>query len=257
MRMIVMPKKVNNRPIKYSKRNLTKDRTHYSVSSLVPEISGLTELDIGYGAAKKEVQRIVNTMKEFANSTGTLKVAPESKDGLIFLTKEFWFTGNARPIYEKIRLKEELSEEEETQLIELFKEAVKLNKDGSEKELLLKRTTAEEEFSALANEIMEIISNDLNLADTIFYHENRVEALRKYRDSLVTSMESWRSEANNILVTESILVRLTELGLEQGYSPENIMNDPGIYDKLRKELAERDSIELIKALEAEMKQKND
>ncbi|MGG4203759.1 hypothetical protein ABEW60_05375 [Paenibacillus jamilae] len=206
--MIILPKKVNNRPIKYSKRNKTKNRIHYFVSSLVPEITGLTESNIGFSAAKKEVQRIVKTMKEFGNSTGTLKVSPESKDGMIFLTKELIFTGNTRPIYKKIRSNEELSEEEENQLIKLFKEAVKFNKDGSEKELLLRRTTAEEEFSTLSNEIMEIISNDLNLADTIFYYDNRVEALRRYRDLLVTSMENWRNEVNDILLSESILIRL-------------------------------------------------
>ena len=251
-----MQKKTNNRPIKYSKRNTTKDRTHYSVSSLVPEITGLTKLDVGYEAAKKEVQRIVKTMKEFGDSTGTLKVSPESKEGMIFLTKEFWFTGDHRLIYEKIRSNVALSEAEEDQLIQLFKTAVKFNKDGPEKELLLKRTAAEEEFSTLANKIMELISNDLSLADTIFYYENRVEALSKYQDMLVRLMENWRNEVNDTIQSENILVRLTELGLEHGYSPEDIMNDPSLYDSLMKELVARDSIELSKALEAEMDKEN-
>lgn len=249
-----MPNEKNKRPVKYIRRKKETEKSFSSVRSLVTKITGVSEnRDEEFDAAYKEVQRIVKTMQIFVDNKGRLKVSPDFEDGMVFLTKAFLPTGPARDLYDKIRLNQRLSEDEQIKLTNLFKGATKLNKNSPENDLLLQRTQAEEEFMSLMDEIREIMLNDIDLADSVTHHTERVRLLKNYRDHLVQSLNEWRVEVADVKKNEAILLKLIEIGLEKGYGADDLHENmkPEVLQELMKELVLRDSVEIINRIKAE------
>lgn len=215
---------MNNRPLKYKKRS-PKIKDAYSVRSLVPEITGVREDAPSYDSALKEVQRIIMTMRETTGGVDkNFKVIAEFKDGIVFLTKAFLPAGEYRFLYEKVRDSIMLTEKEQTQLTELYMQAAKLNDKTPYNEMLLERAEAELEFIEVMDDISSILQDCIESAESLEYHMTKLTLVKNLREQINQVVAAWKNDVENAQADEAILMRIIELGQEQGYPDDEILS---------------------------------
>jgi hypothetical protein len=101
-----------------------KEKVYYSIRSLVPEITGVSLDDKGFDAARKSIERIVQTFQSLDGiDEGKLRIHRDLKDGFVKSTKAFYEKDEFKEILEKFRNDEALTIEDHDKLIQHFLEA--------------------------------------------------------------------------------------------------------------------------------------
>jgi hypothetical protein len=256
--------------VKNIKRNKSKQKEYYTVRSLVEEITGLKELkadeknDKGnFEAAYKEVQRIVQTMQEQIGSKGKIKIHHTQKEGFVQLTRALYFqgsgkvkTGKARELYEKMRKKEPLSEQEMIDLTKHYLDSWNANPDTSEKQALLEQVRIEEAFLGWMDDVKEVMLKDINLVDGLAPTTKKFERMEEYLVFLNEGLKNWRKQFADDRQEEAMMQRFADIAVEKGYDPMKVIHETDSYEhkEVFREMVERDSKILIKEFEKKMKQ---
>lgn len=262
---------IKNRHVKNIKRNKNNPKETYTLRSLVEEITGIKESTTqdredknNFESAYKELQRIVKTMQgQIGSYKGKINIHHTQKKGFVEMTRALYFQGNgmvesgqARDLYEKLRKKEALSEQELVDLTEVFKKSWEANPDSEEKTALLEEVRIEEAFLKWMDEVHKIVSSDIDLVETIASTSKKIERMQEYLDYLSNGLNSFRQQVKTDRQEEVMIQRLGVNAIEKGYDPYQVLSDQNSkeFKEVFKELVIEDSKYAIEEFAKKLKQ---
>lgn len=236
------------------KKKDTEVKSSYSLRELVVEITGVSPLMDSFNAEYKAVQRIVQVMKMITGNKEKLTVQHDEKAAFVAITKKLYEmilkeeSNEYQELFNRMKINEQLSEQELTMLIEWFKEALELSNSEIHK-LALEKVTVDEKFYSLRDEVEKLIINDVHQITKIMDTSRREMRIKEYLTILKKEirLENWRNEVKNELANDFIMRKMIEVSKDSKFDVKEVLEgkDPVLLQEVMSEIINRDIKRLI------------
>lgn len=231
-----------NRDGGHYKPKKAKAKEYYSLRSLVPEITGVSVGDIGFDAARKAIERIVQTFQSLDGiDKGKLQIHRDLRDGFVKVTKSFYESNEFKDILAKFRNDEKLSVEEHDLLIEHFLEAslegMSEAEGGKLKEAV--EHMKGDEYYKKRDQIEKLIVKDMEVVDEVKHYPTKLDYMDQYVEILNQALQEWRQNVQYNILYEQAYERIVKK------EPHLRQFDPLSADNMTPELLTKIMVEVL------------